>query len=103
PVPRLRSGGNGPQWRRGTPGAPPPEVEDRYQRLRAWRRSRAEDRKVEVQVIAPNAVLWAIARAHPQHLDELSRVEGMDPSRPEQYGASLLEALQPPTDQQKHL
>ena len=104
PVPRLRPGAsNGPQWRRGTPGAPPPEVEDRFQRLRAWRRSRAEARKVEVQVIAPNAVLWAIARANPQHLDELSRVEGMDPFRLEQYGASILEALQPPTDQQKLL
>ncbi len=104
PIPRPRpGGGNGPQWRRGSPGAPPPEVEDRYQRLRAWRRSRAEARKVEVQVIAPNAVLWAIARANPSHLDALSRVEGMDAFRLEQYGPSILEALHRPGDQQKLL
>src|SRR2546426_8697125 len=104
PIPRPRpGGGNGPQWRRGSPGAPPPEVEDRYQRLRAWRRSRAEARKVEVQVIAPNPVLWAIAPANPSHLDALSRVEGMDAFRLEQYGPSILEALHRPGDQQKLL
>jgi ribonuclease D len=99
PIPRPRPGGNGSQLRRGPPGAPPPEVEERYQRLRAWRRNRAEARKVEVQVIAPNAVLWAIARANPLHLDALSRVEGMDTFRLEQYGPSILEALRSSADQ----
>jgi len=40
---------------------------------------------VEVQVIAPNAVLWAIARANPADLESLAAVEGMDPFRIEQY------------------
>ena len=100
PLARPRPGGDG-RWRKGAPQAPPPEVEDRYERLRAWRRVRAEARKVEVQVIAPNAVLWAIARANPPDLDALSRVEGMDPFRLEQYGPSILEALQPGSGQQK--
>ena len=94
---RPKSGGaNGQRWRRGGSGAPPPEVEERYERLRAWRRARAEARKVEVQVIAPNAVLWAIARAAPSDLESLAVVEGMDPFRLEQYGAAILDVLSSP-------
>jgi len=76
-------------------GRPPPEVEDRYQRLRAWRKSRAQARQVEVQVIAPNAVLRAIARSNPQDLAALSRVEGMDSFRVEQYGPEILSLMAP--------
>jgi ribonuclease D len=50
---------------------------------------------VEVQVIAPNAVLWAIARSDPQDLDALARVDGMDSFRLSQYGPEILAALQP--------
>ena len=71
-----------------------PQVDERYEKLRAWRKARAEARQVEVQVIAPNAVLMAIARTAPRTLDELSRVEGMDPFRLQQYGTEMLEALQ---------
>jgi len=94
PPVRPRAQGNGQgRYRKGGPGAPPPEVEERYQRLRAWRKGRAESRKVEVQVIAPNAVLWAIARSNPQDPAELSRVEGMDQFRIDQYGQEILGAL----------
>jgi ribonuclease D len=102
PLARPRPGGDG-RWRKGSPQAPPPEVEDRYELLRAWRRARAEARRVEVQVIAPNAVLWAIARANPADLDALGRVEGMDPFRLEQYGPSILETLHTRPGQQKLL
>jgi len=102
PPERPRPGGpNGQRWRRGAPGAPSPEIEERYERLRGWRRSRAEVRKVEVQVIAPNAVLWAIARANPADLESLAAVEGMDPFRIEQYGPAILEVLQSEARQQK--
>jgi ribonuclease D len=93
PPARPRPGGNGQRWRRGSPGAPSPEIEERYERLRAWRRGRAEARNVEVQVIAPNAVLWAIARANPADLQSLGQVEGMDPFRLEQYGPAILDVL----------
>lgn len=86
--------GNAQRWRRGGPGAPPPEVEERYERLRAWRKTRADARKVEVQVIAPNAVLWAIAKEDPRDLASLGKVEGMDTFRIEQYGPEILAALQ---------
>ena len=101
PPERPRPGGpNGQRWRRGAPGAPSPEIEERYERLRAWRRSRAEVRKVEVQVIAPNAVLMAVARSAPRTLEELGRVEGMDPFRLQQYGDEMLTALHSSTQQQ---
>jgi len=73
--------------------AQPPEVEDRYEKLRAWRKSRAAARKVEVQVIAPNAVLMAVAQSRPRDLDELGRIAGMDDFRLRQYGAEILAAL----------
>lgn len=92
PVAKPRSGG-AQRWRKGGPGAPSPEIEERYERLRVWRKRRAEARKVEVQVIAPNAVLWAIARADPQDPGALERVEGMDAFRVEQYGAEILSVL----------
>ena len=103
PLPRPRPGGNGQRWRRGSPAAPSPEVEERYERLRRWRKARAEARKVEVQVIAPNSVLWSIARANPPDLDALGRVDGMDPFRMQQYGAEVLDALRPAAEQQRLL
>ncbi len=89
PHPGQRKGG--PPWKRGSSQLDP-EIEGRYERLRGWRKQRAEARKVEVQVIAPNAVLLAIAKAAPQTLEQLGAVEGMDAFRLEQYGPELLRA-----------
>ena len=75
-------------------------MEERYEKLRAWRKGRAEARKVEVQVIAPNAVLMAVARTAPRTLEELGRVEGMDPFRLQQYGDEMLAALHAGSQQQ---
>ena len=100
----VRSGLDGeplgrPAWGRpknGKPvGQPPPEVVERYERLRSWRKRRAEARKVEVQVIAPNAVLMAVANKAPRTLAELAAVEGMDEFRVQSYGAEILRALEP--------
>ena len=72
---------------------PTQEEVDRYERLRAWRKVRAEARKVEVQVIAPNAVLWNLARRNPQDAGALAQVDGMDPFRVQSYGGEILEVL----------
>jgi ribonuclease D len=82
-----------PHGKRGRPLPPAPEVEERFEKLRAWRKARAQARKVEVQVIAPNAVLMAVARAAPRTLEELGGVEGMDAFRVQQYGDEILGAL----------
>ncbi len=90
----------GARPRNGKPVAqPPPEVVDRYERLRSWRKLRAEARKVEVQVIAPNAVLLAVAHTAPKDLAALASVEGMDDFRLQSYGAEMLAALWPPGQQ----
>jgi len=93
PPGRARPQLDAQRWRKSGQGAPPPEVQERYERLRAWRKGRAEARKVEVQVIAPNAVLWSIARSNPADLVALASVEGMDPFRVDQYGVEILEIL----------
>ena len=98
PLPKPPAGAlpNG-RWRKGGPGAPPPEVEERYEKLRAWRKVRAEARKVEVQVIAPNAVLMAVAKSAPADAAGLAQVAGMDSFRLEQYGGEMLAALAAPS------
>ncbi len=90
--PQAGAGKGGPPWRRGAPSQDP-AVEARYEQLRAWRKTRADARKVEVQVIAPNAVLQAIAKAAPVDAAALALVEGMDSFRLEQYGVEMLAAL----------
>jgi ribonuclease D len=81
----------GPPWKRNA--GQDPVLEARYEALRAWRKGRAELRKVEVQVIAPNAVLLNVAKAEPADREALARVDGMDPFRVEQYGEEILSAL----------
>lgn len=78
-----------PFQRRASAGADPAE-EDRYERLRDWRRRVAEARKVEVEVIMGNAVLRAIARLKPRSIDELATIPELDPLRRAKYGAALV-------------
>jgi ribonuclease D len=96
PLGKPRPSAGGQRFRKGSPGAPPPEVEERYEKLRAWRKKRAASRKVEVQVIAPNAVLWQLARLNPQDAAALAKVDGMDAFRTEQYGGEILSVLRGP-------
>ena len=91
-LPRPSGGRSRSPWGKQA-APPPPEVLERYERLRGWRKSRAEARKVEVQVIAPNAVLMAIARSDPADAAALGEAPGMDAFRLEQYGAELLAVL----------
>lgn len=86
-LPRLPKGSDA---RFGKHGRPPPEVEERYELLRTWRKQKAEARKVEVQVIAPNSVLMALAKAAPRTLEELAHIEGMDAFRREEHGQELI-------------
>ncbi len=72
---------------------PDPREEERYERLRAWRRAVAEERGVEVDVIAGNATLRAIARANPKEAGALAQVEELDPYRRTKYGEAMLGAV----------
>lgn len=71
-----------------------PREEERYEALRAWRRQVAEARGVEVDVIAGNAALKAIAKAHPKSVEELAQVSELDEFRTRKYGPAVLQALE---------
>lgn len=73
--------------------APDPLEEVRFEALRAWRRKVAEARGVEVEVIAGNALLKALAKANPKSAAELEPVEELDAYRRARYGAALLGTL----------
>lgn len=73
--------------------APDLAEEERYERLRGWRRQVAEARRVEVEVIAGNAALKAIARLNPATLEALGDVTELDAFRRAKYGEALIQAM----------
>lgn len=85
-------------------GAPPPsppvfeqvpdDVQARYDRLQHWRKTRAQARGVESDVIVPRSTLWDLARRHPRSVDELVDIVDFGPTRREMYGAEILAILQ---------
>lgn len=72
---------------------PDPAEEARHESLRQWRRQVAEARGVEVDVIAGNAAVRALARANPRSLEEVAQVAELDAFRAERYGEAILGAL----------
>jgi ribonuclease D len=71
----------------------PDSVRERYERLRQWRKQKAQARGVESDVIIPREAMWELARRAPRTLDELGQVEELGPWRRQTYGAELLEVL----------
>ena len=59
-------------------------------RLKEWRRRRAQDDGVPAYVIAHDAHLESIASRRPTTLEELARCDGIGPSRLDRYGDDLL-------------
>jgi ribonuclease D len=73
--------------------APDPLEEERFEALRAWRRTTAESRGVEVDVIASNFTLKALAKAWPRTPEALAEVRELDAFRRRLYGGALLQTL----------
>jgi ATP-dependent DNA helicase RecQ len=71
------------------------DEEDRFERLRAWRRIEAGRAGLPPYVIFKDDDLRAIARAFPRTLEDLGRVPGVGPRRLESYGEGLIELLHP--------
>jgi superfamily II DNA helicase RecQ len=61
-----------------------------YERLKAWRRLRADGDGVPAYVICHDATLAAIARARPTSGEELLAVPGMGGSKVQRYGVQIL-------------
>jgi ATP-dependent DNA helicase RecQ len=77
-------------------GAPLTEDEDdRFERLRAWRRIEADRAGLPPHYILQNETLRAIARVNPRTLAELEMISGIGPRRLENHGAALLALLHP--------
>jgi ribonuclease D len=80
------------------PARPPdldPQVVERYTVLRDWRKTRAEQRGVESDVIISKEALWAVASKVPYTLDDLQNIEGLGPWRLATYGEDLLNVMKP--------
>ncbi|HET7010320.1 MAG TPA: HRDC domain-containing protein [Anaerolineales bacterium] len=65
----------------------------RYQRLRQWRKTLAESRNVESDVILPRDILWDIARTAPSDASALATLMNPLRWRFDQYGQAILEVL----------
>ena len=81
------------------PSPPPPEVPsdpvvvERYSALREWRKTRAQERGVESDVIISKDALWTLAERAPDSLDDMDNVSGLGPWRLGVYGAEILEVI----------
>lgn len=97
----IQRGRERPQTRvpkppRGEPSLPDNASRDRYARLKAWRKTRADARGVENDVIVSNDALIQIARKHPKTLEELEQVEELGIWKAREYGEEILHVLNAP-------
>lgn len=83
-----------PKRERTGPGRPPPEVEERADRLRRIRNRRADELGVDRGTLMPNATLLEVARAEPSSPGALEQVEGVRKWQVEALGDELLAALE---------
>lgn len=90
--------GNQPEWL----SEPAPRVkrvidvavdEDARNRLRAWRKEMAAERKLPPYTILHDATIDDLCREMPASLEELLEVKGIGKAKVERYGAKLLELL----------
>jgi superfamily II DNA helicase RecQ len=65
-----------------------------FERLKAWRRLRADGDGVPAYVICHDATLASIAERKPQSSAELLAVPGMGPAKMQRYGVQILAELQ---------
>lgn len=70
-----------------------PEVQARFDALRAWRRDQAAAQRVPPYVIFQDRTLAEIARVEPGDLAALGRISGVGQSKLNRYGAAVLGVL----------
>ncbi len=82
-----------PKKPRNNSHRPPEPVARRYERLRNWRKTRAQARGVESDVILSRGTLWDLARINPRTDNDLGNVGSLGPWRREMYGEDILKVL----------
>ena len=70
-----------------------PEDHGLYDKLRAWRRGRAEVDGIPVYVVCNNQHLAEIARQRPINFDALRRIEGIGEKKVQRYGRDILQLV----------
>lgn len=81
--------------RRRPPRRPTAASNDCFAKLQNWRKERAQARGVESDVILSREAMWAIAKANPRTLTDLSQIQSLDSWRLESYGEEILQLLAP--------
>ena len=71
----------------------PPEAEEVFERLRAWRTSVAKELGMPPYVIFHDSTLRLIAASPPSTLDELRQVNGVGATKLDKYGQAILAVL----------
>ncbi len=64
-----------------------------FERLRAWRRATASEKKISPFIVMKDRVLLEIVGRHPATKGELERIEGLHSTKIEQYGDDILAIL----------
>jgi len=67
--------------------------EELFERLRVWRKARADEDEVPAFVVFTDATLQLIAEQRPTSAADLLRISGVGPAKLERYGDSLLEVV----------
>jgi DNA helicase-2/ATP-dependent DNA helicase PcrA len=64
-----------------------------FERLRVWRKARADEDEVPAFVVFTDATLQLIAEQRPTSAADLLRISGVGPAKLERYGDDVLSAL----------
>jgi DNA helicase-2/ATP-dependent DNA helicase PcrA len=64
-----------------------------FERLRAWRKARADQESVPAFVVFTDATLQLIAEQRPTSPAALLRINGVGPAKLERYGDGVLEVV----------
>lgn len=72
---------------------PPDIVLNRFDRLHHWRKTRAQGRGVESDVIVSRDALWSIAESNPRTIEELKALDVIGPWRLATYSDEILRLL----------
>ena len=69
------------------------ELDDLYQRLKTWRKAKAEEEKLPAFCILTNTTLEEIVKHHPQTKEDLLKLKGFGEKKFEKYGKAILEIV----------
>jgi ribonuclease D len=92
-LPAIASGRQAPPVRPPVTEREPDDVRDRYDRLRLWRKKRAQVRGVESDVILPKTTMRDLARRPPSTAADLAHIADFGPWRRATYGVEILALL----------